>query len=146
MQHVLNDGRRAAVGFKGRKVGDCVCRAIAIATELPYRIVFESLSARGWFPGGGMKRDADGLYRSRPDNERQLTREYLAELGWQWTPTMRIGSGCKVHLRSDELPSGRLIVAVSGHLTAVIDGVIHDTYDCSRGGRRCVYGYYAKEE
>jgi hypothetical protein len=59
-----------------------------------------------------------------------------------WTATMLIGSGCKVHLRSGELPSGRLIVAVSKHLCAVIDGVLHDTHDCSRGGRRCVYGYW----
>lgn len=64
--------------------------------------------------------------------------------GWVWTPTMFIGSGCKVHLRGDELPAGRLIVSVSKHLVAVIDGVIHDTYDCSRNGTRCVYGYYRK--
>jgi hypothetical protein len=55
---------------------------------------------------------------------------------------MLIGQGCKVHLRSDELPSGRLIVRVSGHITSMIDGVLHDTYDCSRNGTRCVYGYY----
>jgi hypothetical protein len=28
---------------------------------------------------------------------------------------------------------------------AVIDGVIHDTYDPSRDGKRCVYGYFTKE-
>jgi hypothetical protein len=28
----------------------------------------------------------------------------------------------------------------------VIDGVIHDTHDCSRGGTRCVYGYWRKED
>jgi hypothetical protein len=63
-------------------------------------------------------------------------------LGWVWTPTMQIGSGCTVHLRADELPPGRLVVSVSKHLTAVIDGVIHDTHDCSRRGTRCVYGYW----
>jgi hypothetical protein len=38
---------------------------------------------------------------------------------------------------------------VSKHFTAVIDGRLHDTYDCSRNGndcsrngKRCVYGYY----
>src|SRR5580658_9694624 len=51
---------------------------------------------------------------------------------------MEIGSGCKAHLRADELPKGRLIVSVSGHLTAVIDGVIHDTHEPSRRGTRCV--------
>jgi hypothetical protein len=55
---------------------------------------------------------------------------------------MRIGSGCTVHLRADELPPGRLIVNVSRHTVAVIDGVIHDTYDPSRDGTRCVYGYF----
>ena len=59
---------------------------------------------------------------------------------------MQIGSGCKVHLRSDELPGGRLIVRTSRHLVAVIDGEIHDTYDPSREGTRCVYGYYKLEK
>ncbi len=55
---------------------------------------------------------------------------------------MAIGSGCTVHLRIGELPAGRLVVSLSKHMTAVIDGVIHDTYDPSRGGTRCVYGYW----
>jgi hypothetical protein len=69
-------------------------------------------------------------------------KEYVALLGFEWVPTMLIGSGCKVHLADGELPMGRLVVAVSKHYTAVIDGVIHDTYDPSRGGSRCVYGYW----
>ena len=55
---------------------------------------------------------------------------------------MGIGTGCKVHLRADELPAGRLVAALSHHMVAVIDGIIHDTYDCSREGTRCVYGYF----
>src|SRR4029077_19207577 len=70
-------------------------------------------------------------------------RRYMKSLGWTWTPTMQIGQGCKTHLRSEELPSGRLIVTVSRHETAVIDGVIHDTHDPSRDETRCVYGYYS---
>jgi len=57
-----------------------------------------------------------------------------------------IGQGCKVHLRKDELPQGKLIVRVSKHITSVIDGVINDTYDCSRGATRCVYGYYIEDQ
>lgn len=79
-----------------------------------------------------------GVYRETQDR-------YLESLGWHWTPTMQIGSGCQVHLRADELPSGRLIVRLSKHSVAVIDHVIHDTHDCSRRGNRCVYGYWAKE-
>jgi hypothetical protein len=33
---------------------------------------------------------------------------------------MQIGPGCTVHLRADELPSGRLVVSVSKHLIAAI--------------------------
>lgn len=72
-------------------------------------------------------------------------RKVMAQLGWTWHPTMTIGSGCQVHLRADELPSGRLVVSVSKHEVAVIDGVIHDLYDPSRDGTRCVYGYYSRD-
>ena len=69
-------------------------------------------------------------------------RKYMDLIGWKWVPTMQIGQGCKVHLRGDELPMGRLVVKVSRHITAVIDGEIHDTFDPSHGGQRCVYGYF----
>ncbi|MDM3928731.1 hypothetical protein QRB35_22225 [Mycobacterium intracellulare subsp. chimaera] len=68
----------------------------------------------------------------------------MADLGWLWVPTMHIGSGCRVHLRADQLPSGRLVVSVSRHTVAVLDGIIHDTHDPTRDGTRCVYGYYRK--
>jgi len=70
--------------------------------------------------------------------------KYLKSLGYTWIPTMGIGTGCRVHVRPDELPKGRLILRVSEHITAMIDGVINDTYDCSRKGTRCVYGYFIK--
>jgi hypothetical protein len=68
----------------------------------------------------------------------------MESIGWRWVPTMQIGSGCKVHLRASELPRGRLVVKVTKHCVAVIDGVIHDTHDCARDGTRCVYGYYVE--
>jgi hypothetical protein len=138
---VLNDGGRAAAGYRGQS-GDCIVRAIAIATRRPYADIYAELSALGWNSWRPYWRDpADGLYIPGKESRRR-TRAYIESLGWRWTPTMRIGSGCKVHLRADELPAGRLIVSVSRHLVAVIDGVVHDTYDCSRSGTRCVYGYW----
>ena len=59
---------------------------------------------------------------------------------------MKIGQGCKVHLDADELPTGTIICSVSRHLVTVVDGIINDTYDCSREGTRCVYGYFTKGE
>jgi hypothetical protein len=129
MKFTHNDGGRAAAGYAG-KAHDCVCRAIAIAAELPYRQVHDALHATGSSPDFGVTK--------------QTTRKFMAALGWTWTPTMRIGSGCKVHLRDGELPNGRLVVKVSKHVVAVIDGVAHDTYDSTRDGTRCVYGYYSR--
>lgn len=56
---------------------------------------------------------------------------------------MSIGTGCKSHLRVNEVPmQGKIVCSVSKHLTAIIDGVINDTYDCGHDGDRCVYGYW----
>ena len=38
----INDGCRAAAGYKG-KAGDCVVRSIAIVTNLPYQRVYDDL-------------------------------------------------------------------------------------------------------
>jgi len=80
----------------------------------------------------------------RNGNHRKVFHDYIVGLGFQWVPTMKVGAGCQVHLRSDELPKAILIVKVSKHLTAVLNGVIQDTHNPSRGGNRCVYGYYIK--
>lgn len=148
MQHVYNDGGRAAAGFKG-DVGDCVTRAIAIAAELPYLEVYHALHQTTLNNRAVMARNELNYGRHarrhaspRDGVNKKVSHSYLIERGWLWTPTMRIGSGCQVHLRAAELPSGRLIVKVSKHMAAVIDGVIHDTHDPSRDGTRCVYGYY----
>ena len=143
---IQDDGGRAAAGYKG-KAGDCVCRAVAIASGRPYQEVYDRLAR-----GNATQRTTRRSRGRRCEGEqtaahgiltgRKWFKDYMAELGATWVPTMKIGSGCKVHLRADELPKGRLAVNVSRHLAAVIDGVIHDTYDCSRGGTRCVYGYW----
>jgi hypothetical protein len=141
IEFVLDDGGRAAAGFRGQ-TGDCVCRAIAIAAELPYAEIYAALNgaADRERPRRGKKRSS-----ARTGVHKTTIRRYLTALGWRWVPTMQVGSGCKVHLRAAELPAGRLIVAVSRHLVAVIDGVVHDTHDPSRDGTRCVYGYFTKE-
>jgi hypothetical protein len=81
----------------------------------------------------------------RLGNHKKIYKDYIESLGFKWFPTMKIGQGCKVHLRKDELPSGTLIVNVSRHLTTVINGVINDTYDPSRDGTRCVYGFWTND-
>ena len=142
-----NDGGREAAGFKG-SADDCVCRAIAIAADLPYQEVYERLGD-GNFKQRKSKHDK-GLRsksaRNGINTNRKWFKDYMVELGFKWSPTMQIGSGCKVHLKADELPAGRLVCNVSRHFVAVVDGIVQDTHDCTRAGTRCVYGYWAKDE
>lgn len=140
----LTDGGRRAAGFKTLiSQGDCVVRAITIATQKPYAEVHAELLARCL--KARQRKNHKGL--SHPDTGiyKEVYFKYLADIGWKWVPTMGIGTGCKVHLTEHELPKGRLIVRVSKHLTAYINHVIHDTHDPSRAGTRCVYGYWIKE-
>lgn len=134
---IQNDGGRSAAGYKG-SAGDCVVRAIVIANDEDYKVVYDELA---WLMRQE-PRKARGKTIPRDGVPMPIVHEYLAGRGWEWTPTMHIGQGCTVHLRADELPPGRLIVRLTRHLCAVIDGVIHDTHDPSRNGTRCVYGYW----
>lgn len=136
MRFVYHDGGRAAAGYVG-EARDCVVRAIAIATGRPYADVYADLSKRT------RERRAGGIKCGpRSGIPTTVVRKFFSELGWEWVPLMRVGSGCTTHLDASELPSGRFVVSLSKHVAAVIDGVVYDTHDPRRGGTRCVYGYW----
>jgi len=136
-----SDGGRAAAGYKG-EAGDCATRAVAIAAQMPYQQVYDDLNELAKTERRGTRKK--GRSNARAGVYVATLKRYMSELGWQWVPTMQIGGGCTVHLRSEELPAGRIVARVSRHYCAVIDGVIHDTHDPSRDGTRCVYGYWHK--
>lgn len=134
---VYDDGGRAAAGHHG-PAGDCGVRAIAIATQLSYQHVYDGFNdflRRGHYAGS-----------ARYGSLRPIYQRYLADLGWTWRPTMAIGSGCTVHLTPGELPPGRIVTRLSKHLCAVVDGVVYDDHDPTRGGNRCVYGIFLPPE
>lgn len=131
-----NDGGRAAAGWKGH-THDCVIRSIAIVTGKEYNEVYNDIRQ--------LSKKHDGKFSIRKGVRKGVYKPYLQSLGFVWVPTMLVGKGCHTHLNKDSLPfSGKLLVSVSKHLTTVIDGVINDTYDPSRNGKRCVYGYWYK--
>jgi hypothetical protein len=145
MKFEQNDGGRKETGYKG-KTGDCVCRAICIATGKPYQEVYDRLASGNASQRKGKHESSSKAGKKTASKgisvKRKWFQDYMKELGFEWIPTMKVGVGCKTHLNADELPKGNLVLSVSKHYTAVIDGVLHDTYDCSRNGNRCVYGYY----
>lgn len=142
MRYVYDDGGRVAAGLSDGYRGDCVTRSIAIATGIPYRKVYDAINeiAKQERPRKRMRSSA------RNGVQKPTIRKYMDSIGWRWVPTMQIGSGCTMHLNAEELPPGRLVVAVSRHVTAVVDGVCRDIFDPSRDGNRCVYGYWIREE
>ena len=152
MPFIYDDGGREAAGFKGH-TGDCGCRAAAIVTGQPYREVYDAINVLAKDERIGKRKRTrsharTGVYRKTLDR-------YMKSQGFEWFPTMAIGSGCQVHLAAGELPEGRLLVRVSKHFTAVVDGTVRDTYDpqrttifvensIERHAERCVYGYWHK--
>jgi hypothetical protein len=139
MEWIYDDGGRANAGYKGT-TGDCAVRSIAIVSGKKYQEVYDSINNLSLKEH---KTRRKGISNARLGVYPQTVKKYLFSLGMKWTPCMSIGSGCKYHLRAGELPSGKLLVNVSKHYTAVVDGIIHDTFDPSREGTRCVYGYYS---
>lgn len=130
MKFQYNDGGRSKY-FKAATVGDCVTRAIAIATGRDYKDIYNTIRRMlGYTPRNGVRK-AD-------------TKRAMEAFGGHWHATMTIGSGCTTHLRDGDLPNtGKIVASCSGHVVAIVDGVINDTYDPSRGENRCVYGYWS---
>lgn len=143
------DGGREAAGFKG-KAGDCGVRAFCNATGADYLEVYDLVNelAQGERPRtrrGGVKKKSRS--NARTGIHRPIMDKLVARIGGTWTPTMQIGQGCRVHVRADELPAeGRHVLNLSRHFAALVDGVLLDTYDCSREGTRCVYGFWTVPE
>jgi len=144
MQVIITDGGRASSArWRGKAKGDCVTRAIAIVTGRSYCEVYDRLATGNATQRRSKRTGKRGMTADHGINtNRKWFRDYMAELGFVWVPIMGIGTGCKVHMRDGELPNGRLVVSLSKHYSAVIDGVVFDTHDPCRGGTRCCYGYW----
>ena len=106
MKFVYDDGGRQDAGYKGT-TGDCVCRAVSIAAERPYKEVYDLINEFA-------KSERTGKHKTGKSNARTGVYKgtIMKHLGWKWIPTMTIGSGCKVHLREDELPKGRIVCSM----------------------------------
>ncbi len=121
-----NDGGRWGAGFIG-DVGDCATRAIAIATDTSYREVYDSICA--------LAGEKEKFAQAHMGATSVTIESYLEGIGWR-------RRALRSHLNADELPNGRLIIEMPRHLVAVIDGVINDLFDSSRGGTAKITGYY----
>ena len=140
----FNDGGRQAAGFKGQ-ARDCVARSIAIVSRLPYNVVYEAL-AQGTGTQRASKRTGKRAASANNgvNTDRKWFKDYMASLGYEWHSLVQVGSSQRTRLNATEMPKGDLIVKLRKHYTAIKDGKLHDTSDCSRHGQRMVYGYWKR--
>lgn len=111
-----NDGGRKEAGFKGR-AGDCVCRAIAIATGRPYREVYDAIASIN--QELGLRRSA----REGVSNKGML--RVMQHFGFEKHPQ----KGVQPTYTQAYREYGDCIVSTNGHVCALIDGSLHDTFD-----------------
>lgn len=129
MAYIYNDGGRADAGFKGQ-AGDCGARAMAIALDLTYKLAYDELAQAN--------KDAGYAKSARNGIHKDVFSKVLKIQGWVWHPAPKF-TGRKAY--ASDMPEGTVIVRMAKHYACVIDGVPHDTFDCSH---KMVYGYWAK--
>lgn len=104
---------------KGIKTGDCVVRAIATATDKDYLELRRELNRKKREWGFTSCKDTKFLYEYLTNYPRLIFKPIKGEA--------RIKGSDFTELH----PTGTFILKMAGHITACIDGVIFDTWDCT---------------
>ena len=104
---------------KGIKTGDCVVRAIATATKKDYLECRRELNQAKRELGHSAYKDTKFLYDYLKDYPRLIFKPVKGE------PRIKGSDFTELH------PKGAYILKMAGHITACIDGIILDTWDCS---------------
>ncbi len=115
---------------RGRNVGDCTVRAISKATGQSWEETFAGLCVEG-FALGDMPSSDD------------VWGEYIRHLGFHRRLIPNDPDGFTVRDFCEEFPSGTFILALSGHVVAVVDGNYFDSMD---SGDKFPTYYWTKEE
>lgn len=106
---------------KGNNISDCVLRAISVLTGKTWREVNDELS---YLAGN------EGLmFENVEFVENYLDKRYRRECRYSKT----VGEFANEH------PNGKYAVSMNNHITAVVNGDIVDTFDCSYRIMRCAW-------
>ena len=124
---MYNDGGRVRAGFPSSS-GDCVVRALSILTGAEYESVRTTLQIYIARERGSRSDVENGVY---PKTYKKFLKT-VDVLGWRNVT------------KWEQVPTeGKLMVVLGAHVVAVIDGVIHDTFD-PVDAEHCgkIFGYY----
>lgn len=119
---------------KNLLVGDCVKRAITVATGMDYMEVQRELNRYKKITGA---KDFNSDYNPHKYVENVLHGVKLSFPAQKGKPRMNGERFCK------QYPNGRYILNMAGHWSCCVDGVILDTWDTSE---KCVYTAYQVEK
>lgn len=113
----------------GKRVRDCVKRAICLAEGRDYRDVKNELNR--------LKREI-GAEKFNSNNN---WKTYVDRKGYNKIsfPAVAGESRMNGHKFAETHPTGSYILRMAGHLSSCVDGVILDTWDCRD---KCVYNAY----
>ena len=112
---------------QGKRVGDCVKRAIAKAANMDYKEVSLGLNRHKKITGAKTF-NSDWNWLSYIENV--LGGKKMSFPAVKGEKRMNGERFCKAY------PKGSYVLQMANHLTACVDGVIYDTWDCSD---KCVY-------
>lgn len=117
---------------KKRRTGDCTIRAICTALDIDWNTAYLHVAFTGYS-------------ESDMPSTNSVWRKYLRNLGYTMklvecgdTECYTVNDFCAEH------PCGTYILALDGHVVAVIDGYYYDTWDS--GDEEPVYYWIIKEE
>ena len=99
----------------GKNVGDCTVRALSKALNQPWEYTYTSIALEGFLRHDMPSANAVwGAYLRRSGFSRYLAPEDMTVAEF-----------------SEENPTGVYVLALSGHVVCILDGVLYDTWDSS---------------
>jgi hypothetical protein len=101
--------------------------------DLPYKVIYDDL--RYFLDSRNAGSPRNGITEEH-------VRRYLGERGFRYKAI----AGEHVTLHRDELPKLKVIANLSNHVSAVIDGIVNDTYDPNHKKHQRLHGYWIAPE
>lgn len=105
----------------GNNISDCVIRCLSVLTDRSWRSIYDELS--------DLAGDRGMMFGDVEFVEDYLDDRYDRECHY----SKKVGEFAQEH------PYGKYAITMDGHITAIIDGIIYDTFDPSDRVMRCAW-------
>lgn len=119
-----DDGGRAAAGYRG-DAGDCAVRAFCILTGADYHAAYKEFA----YANSVMRDERDSQRGVRSARNGVVKRAYEAVFRRHGIVKVKQGRGVKPTYTEAHERYGNCIVSTRGHLAAIVDGALRDTFD-----------------